>query len=68
MEISEDSSIGNPELFADYIDWRRENPSNNLMTELLRAEFEDDVHGLTSLRQSCASTGERDRARRAAWA
>jgi cytochrome P450 len=27
--------------FADYIEWRAENPSDDLMTELLRAEFED---------------------------
>ena len=27
--------------FADYIDWRAENPSDDLMTELIRAEFED---------------------------
>ncbi|MDZ7675413.1 MAG: cytochrome P450 [Acidimicrobiales bacterium] len=28
-------------VFADYIDWRAENPSDDLMTELLNAEFED---------------------------
>jgi cytochrome P450 len=28
-------------LFADYIDWRREHPSDDLMTELLNAEYED---------------------------
>jgi cytochrome P450 len=28
-------------VFADYIDWRAENPSDDLMTELLRAEYED---------------------------
>src|SRR5262249_26994332 len=27
--------------FADYVDWRYENPSDDLMTELLQAEFED---------------------------
>ena len=32
------------ELFADYIDWRAEHPSDDLMTELLHAEF-DDVDG-----------------------
>jgi cytochrome P450 len=31
-------------LFADYIDWRAENPSDDLMTELMNAEFEDE-HG-----------------------
>jgi cytochrome P450 len=29
------------ELFADYIDWRAKNPSDDLMTELLDAEYED---------------------------
>ena len=28
-------------VFAEYIDWRTENPSDDLMTELIRAEFED---------------------------
>jgi cytochrome P450 len=32
------------EAFADYIDWRVANPSDDLMTELLHAEF-DDVDG-----------------------
>jgi cytochrome P450 len=31
------------ELFADYIDWRAEHPSDDLMTELLVAEFEDET-------------------------
>jgi len=29
------------ELFADYIDWRAQHPSDDLMTELLQAEFDD---------------------------
>ena len=32
----------NQQLFADYIDWRAEHPSKDLMTELLNAEFEDE--------------------------
>jgi cytochrome P450 len=31
------------EQFAAYIDWRAEHPSDDLMTELLTAEFEDDT-------------------------
>jgi cytochrome P450 len=31
------------EAFADYIDWRAEHPSDDLMTELLHAEFEDET-------------------------
>ena len=30
------------EMFADYIDWRRDHPSDDLMTDLLNAEFEDE--------------------------
>ena len=30
-------------MFADYIDWRAEHPSDDLMTELLTAEFEDET-------------------------
>ncbi len=30
------------EMFAEYIDWRAEHPSDDLMTELLQAEFEDE--------------------------
>jgi cytochrome P450 len=29
-------------MFAEYVDWRAENPSDDLMTELLNAEFEDE--------------------------
>jgi len=31
-------------LFGDYIDWRANNPSDDLMTQLLESEFEDE-HG-----------------------
>jgi cytochrome P450 len=31
------------EAFADYIDWRAEHPSDDLMTEMLNAEFEDET-------------------------
>ncbi|OAA27910.1 cytochrome P450 [Frankia sp. EI5c] len=30
-------------MFADYIDWRAEHPSDDLMTELLNARFEDET-------------------------
>ncbi len=30
------------EIFADYVEWRAEHPSDDLMTELLLAEFEDE--------------------------
>jgi cytochrome P450 len=31
------------EAFADYIDWRTDHPSDDLMTEMLLAEFEDET-------------------------
>ena len=34
--------IGEGEFFSDYLDWRAEHPSDDLMTELLFAEFEDE--------------------------
>jgi len=34
------------EIFAAYIDWRKDNPSDDIMTELLNVEFEDQ-HGVT---------------------
>jgi cytochrome P450 len=37
LERGQDQS----EAFAEYIDWRAEHPSDDLMTELLQAEFED---------------------------
>ena len=33
-------------MFADYIEWRAKHPSDDLMTQLLNAEFEDE-HGET---------------------
>jgi cytochrome P450 len=34
------------EIFAAYIDWRKDNPSDDIMTELLNVEFQDE-HGVT---------------------
>ena len=45
MQVTTDR-IGNPDLFADYIAWRADHPSDDLMTTLLNAEFEDE-HGVT---------------------
>jgi cytochrome P450 len=36
-------------MFADYIDWRTEHPSDDLMTELLNVEFEDETGTLRRL-------------------
>jgi cytochrome P450 len=36
-------AIANGEMFADYIEWRSHHPSDDLMTALLTAEFEDET-------------------------
>ena len=41
MKVSADFVEG--EMFAEYIDWRAEHPSDDIMTELLHAEFEDET-------------------------
>ncbi len=38
-----DLALAGAELFSDYIDWRAEHPSDDLMTQLLNAEFEDET-------------------------
>jgi len=35
-------AIANGDMFAEYIDWRASHPSDDLMTALLTAEFEDE--------------------------
>ncbi len=42
MKVTEEG-FASGEVFADYIDWRAEHPSNDIMTELLNAEFEDET-------------------------
>ncbi len=37
----EDHAFADETFFADYIDWRAEHPSDDLMTQLLQVEFED---------------------------
>src|SRR5437588_6646327 len=41
MEVSAHFADG--EIFAEYIDWRAEHPSDDLMTDMLNAEFEDET-------------------------
>ncbi len=40
---AEQMEIGQGDFFADYLDWRSANPSDDLMTELLFAEFADET-------------------------
>ncbi len=48
MEISADN-IGQADFFADYVDWRMAHPSDDLMTELIFAEFEDETGAVRRL-------------------
>ncbi len=41
MEVRQEA-VANGDIFADYIDWRATHPSDDLMTQLLNAEFEDE--------------------------
>ncbi len=41
MQVSE-GALMDTALFSDYIHWRAEHPSDDLMTELINAEFEDE--------------------------
>ncbi|MFB4297588.1 cytochrome P450 [Actinomadura sp. NTSP31] len=41
MDLKEGAILSN-EMFGDYIDWRMKNPSDDLMTQLLTTEFEDE--------------------------
>jgi cytochrome P450 len=41
LEIRQDA-IANGEMFAEYIEWRAGHPSDDVMTVLLNAEFEDE--------------------------
>jgi cytochrome P450 len=38
-----DESRMSGEMFAEYIDWRAENPSDDIMTQLMYTEFEDET-------------------------
>jgi cytochrome P450 len=42
MKASMDN-VGSPDFFGQYIDWRAEHPSDDIMTELLNVEFEDET-------------------------
>ncbi len=43
MKQSEDGFVVRGEIFEAYIDWRADHPSDDIMTELLNAEFVDET-------------------------
>ena len=46
MKVANPDKIADGRIYADYIDWRAKNPSDDLMTALLNVEFEDE-NGVT---------------------
>jgi cytochrome P450 len=46
MKVANPDAIADGSIYADYIDWRAKNPSDDLMTALLNVEFEDE-NGVT---------------------
>jgi len=42
MEVGDNPTFGS-EMFEEYIDWRIDHPSDDLMTDLLHTEFEDET-------------------------
>ncbi|MBV9411918.1 MAG: cytochrome P450, partial [Acidimicrobiia bacterium] len=51
MQVKDNHLGGGSELFAEYIEWRAEHPSDDLMTEMLNAEFEDETGTVRRLRR-----------------
>ena len=48
MRVKQEN-VANSDMFADYIEWRAEHPSDDLMTQLLNAEFEDEAGEIRTL-------------------
>lgn len=48
IEVKQEE-IANGEMFAEYVEWRAKHPSDDLMTVLLNAEFEDETGSLRKL-------------------
>lgn len=44
-------AVFNSDAFGEYIDWRADHPSDDLMTDLLNAEFTDDTGTVRTLRR-----------------
>ena len=44
-------SLATGEVFAEFVDWRIEHPADDIMTELLNAEFEDETGTRRTLRR-----------------
>src|SRR4051794_3837308 len=68
--------LGNGSLFEEYIDWRADHPSDDIMTELLHAEFTDETGTVRKLTRAelltylavVAGAGNETTARLIGWA
>ena len=71
-----EGAMASGEIFAEYIDWRADHPSNDLMTELMTAEFEDETGAVRRLSRQevltytnvVAGAGNETTARLIGWA
>jgi len=43
MQVSADQDFVTGEMFEEYVEWRANNPSDDVMTDLLQAEFTDET-------------------------
>ena len=48
MQVKQEN-VASGDMFAEYIDWRAKHPSDDLMTQLLNAEFEDESGEIRTL-------------------
>ncbi len=51
MTDNPDGVLTDGQVFAEYIDWRIDHPADDLTTELLNAEFEDETGSIRKLRR-----------------
>ena len=42
LKVANADSIADGRIYADYVEWRSKNPSDDLMTTLLNVEFDDE--------------------------
>src|SRR5436309_1644148 len=51
MTDNPDGTLSDGQVFADFIEWRVDHPADDLTTELLNAEFEDETGAVRKLRR-----------------
>ncbi len=58
MKVVRADKIADGSIYAEYVDWRAQNPSDDLMTALLNVEFEDEQGGsrASSPARRCCTT------------